>query len=261
MAYRDTDKPLRQIASELGVTVLLEGSVRRADGRVRITAQLVDARDDTQLWAETYDRDAQGGAGSPDRGRPEGGRSPQAPAGNGRGRRSSGLGGTQEPRGIRRVPPGVVRHRSLGRLARENLKVATDAFAQGHRTSTRATPRPMRSSGTPTRATPSTEVTPPTCSVSGSSAPGRRSRAQSPSNPRWPSSTWCGCSCSSARKEAGTWRARSRHCVGPERSIPTRGTSRRARCSRTSGWPTRQSARHQRRWTGIRPAARRRGSW
>ncbi len=58
MAYRNTDKPLRQIASELGVAVLLEGSVRRADGRVRITTHLVDARTDQELWAESYDRDA-----------------------------------------------------------------------------------------------------------------------------------------------------------------------------------------------------------
>jgi len=57
MGYRNSDKPSRQIASELGVSMLLEGSVRRADGRVRITTQLVDARSDRQLWAETYDRD------------------------------------------------------------------------------------------------------------------------------------------------------------------------------------------------------------
>ncbi|HEY3585705.1 MAG TPA: serine/threonine-protein kinase, partial [Myxococcaceae bacterium] len=57
MAYRDTVKSTRQIASELGVAVLLEGTVRRADGRVRITTQLIDARSEEQLWAETYDRD------------------------------------------------------------------------------------------------------------------------------------------------------------------------------------------------------------
>ena len=56
--YRNTTKPIRQIASELGVSTVLEGSVRRADGRVRITTQLVDARTDEQLWAETYDRDS-----------------------------------------------------------------------------------------------------------------------------------------------------------------------------------------------------------
>jgi TolB-like protein len=57
MAYRDTEKSTRQIASELGVAVLLEGTVRRADGRVRITTQLIDGRSEEQLWAETYDRD------------------------------------------------------------------------------------------------------------------------------------------------------------------------------------------------------------
>ena len=57
MAYRDTGKPARQIASELGVGVLLEGSIRRAGTRVRITTKLIDARSDEQLWAETYDRD------------------------------------------------------------------------------------------------------------------------------------------------------------------------------------------------------------
>jgi eukaryotic-like serine/threonine-protein kinase len=60
MAYRDTAKPARQVASELGVGVLLEGSVRRADGRVRITTKLIDAHTDEQLWAETYDRDVKG---------------------------------------------------------------------------------------------------------------------------------------------------------------------------------------------------------
>ena len=57
MAYRDTAKSTREIASELGVAVLLEGTVRRADGRVRITTQLIDGRTEEQLWAETYDRD------------------------------------------------------------------------------------------------------------------------------------------------------------------------------------------------------------
>ena len=46
------------MAAELGVGTVLEGSIRRAGGRVRITVQLVDARTDEHLWAETYDRDA-----------------------------------------------------------------------------------------------------------------------------------------------------------------------------------------------------------
>src|SRR2546421_1113238 len=48
---------LGQVASQLKVTHLLEGSVRKAAGRVRITAQLIDAANDSHLWAERYDRD------------------------------------------------------------------------------------------------------------------------------------------------------------------------------------------------------------
>jgi TolB-like protein/tetratricopeptide (TPR) repeat protein len=57
MQYRGTDKPLRQIGAELGAAHLLEGSVRRHDGRVRITAQLIDSRTDRHIWAETFDRE------------------------------------------------------------------------------------------------------------------------------------------------------------------------------------------------------------
>jgi TolB-like protein/DNA-binding winged helix-turn-helix (wHTH) protein/Flp pilus assembly protein TadD len=48
---------LREIGRELGVANLLEGSVRRAGGKVRVTAQLIEMRTNTHLWAETYDRD------------------------------------------------------------------------------------------------------------------------------------------------------------------------------------------------------------
>jgi TolB-like protein/class 3 adenylate cyclase/Tfp pilus assembly protein PilF len=48
---------LREVAKELGVAHLLGGSVQRAGGRVRVSAQLVDARTDRQLWGQTYDRD------------------------------------------------------------------------------------------------------------------------------------------------------------------------------------------------------------
>ena len=48
---------LREVAKELGVAHLLGGSVQRTGGRVRVSAQLIDARTDTQLWAERYDRD------------------------------------------------------------------------------------------------------------------------------------------------------------------------------------------------------------
>ena len=49
---------LREIAQQLGVSYILEGSVQRAGNRLRIAAQLIDARTDSQIWAETYDRTA-----------------------------------------------------------------------------------------------------------------------------------------------------------------------------------------------------------
>jgi TolB-like protein/Tfp pilus assembly protein PilF len=49
---------LREIGKQLGVTHILEGSVQRAGDRIRITAQLIDARTDSQIWAQTYDRTA-----------------------------------------------------------------------------------------------------------------------------------------------------------------------------------------------------------
>ncbi len=56
--YKTTDKSLREIGRELGVDALVEGSVRLADGKVRITVQLVEAATDESLWTETYDGDA-----------------------------------------------------------------------------------------------------------------------------------------------------------------------------------------------------------
>ena len=47
----------RKIGQELGVAHMLEGSVQRAGNRVRVNAQLIDARNDAHLWAQTYDRD------------------------------------------------------------------------------------------------------------------------------------------------------------------------------------------------------------
>jgi adenylate cyclase len=58
--YRGTELDVRQIGRELGVRYLLVGSVRRDAGRVRITAQLVDAGTTAQLWAEHYDRELTG---------------------------------------------------------------------------------------------------------------------------------------------------------------------------------------------------------
>jgi TolB-like protein/Tfp pilus assembly protein PilF len=50
-------KPLREIARDLGVTAVLEGSVRRAGDRVRIAGELIDASTERHLWADSYDRD------------------------------------------------------------------------------------------------------------------------------------------------------------------------------------------------------------
>ena len=57
MQYKRTRKPLPEIARELGVDGILEGTVLRVGGRVRITVQLIDARSDQHLWAEQYDRE------------------------------------------------------------------------------------------------------------------------------------------------------------------------------------------------------------
>jgi TolB-like protein len=57
MHYKSGNKPLNQIKVDLNVDYILQGKVRRADSRVRITAQLVEVEDHTQVWAETYERD------------------------------------------------------------------------------------------------------------------------------------------------------------------------------------------------------------
>ena len=57
MRYKKTDKPLPEIARELGVDGIVEGSVVRSGDRVRVTAQLIYAPRDSNLWAQTYDRD------------------------------------------------------------------------------------------------------------------------------------------------------------------------------------------------------------
>jgi TolB-like protein len=56
-AYKGKSPEIGEIATELGVSHVVEGSVRKADGRVRITSQLIDAASGTHLWAERYDRD------------------------------------------------------------------------------------------------------------------------------------------------------------------------------------------------------------
>ena len=57
MQYKKMRKPLPEIARELNVEAIVEGSVARSDGRVRITAQLIDAPKDQHLWADSFDRD------------------------------------------------------------------------------------------------------------------------------------------------------------------------------------------------------------
>jgi TolB-like protein/class 3 adenylate cyclase/Tfp pilus assembly protein PilF len=58
MQYKvGVERNLRKIGNALGVTHVLEGSVQRAGDRVRVSAQLIDARTDSYLWAERYDRD------------------------------------------------------------------------------------------------------------------------------------------------------------------------------------------------------------
>lgn len=56
-AYKDRSIGAKQIARELGVKYILEGSVQKSGERVRITAQLIDAITDYHMWSETYDRD------------------------------------------------------------------------------------------------------------------------------------------------------------------------------------------------------------
>lgn len=57
MAFKDTRKTLPEIARELQVDAVVEGSVQRADGRVRITVQLISPREERHLWAQTYEHD------------------------------------------------------------------------------------------------------------------------------------------------------------------------------------------------------------
>jgi TolB-like protein/Tfp pilus assembly protein PilF len=56
MRYKGTVKSIREIGAELGVSHVLEGSVRRESGRVRIAAQLIQVSDESHLWAQSYER-------------------------------------------------------------------------------------------------------------------------------------------------------------------------------------------------------------
>jgi TolB-like protein/Tfp pilus assembly protein PilF len=60
MKYKQTTKGIDEIGRELEVEYVVEGSVRRADGRVRISAQLIQVSDQTHLWAQSYERELSG---------------------------------------------------------------------------------------------------------------------------------------------------------------------------------------------------------
>jgi TolB-like protein/DNA-binding winged helix-turn-helix (wHTH) protein/Tfp pilus assembly protein PilF len=55
--YKEGKQPLAEIARELGVDAVVEGTVMRSENRIRITARLIDARSDRNLWAQSYERD------------------------------------------------------------------------------------------------------------------------------------------------------------------------------------------------------------
>src|SRR2546430_4912019 len=57
MKYKGATKSVAEIGRELDIKTLLEGSVRKAGNKVRITVQLIDARSEEHLWAQAYDRD------------------------------------------------------------------------------------------------------------------------------------------------------------------------------------------------------------
>jgi TolB-like protein/Tfp pilus assembly protein PilF len=57
MAYRGAPHSAREVGKALGVSTILEGSVRRSGNRVRVTVQLIDAANDEHIWANNYDRD------------------------------------------------------------------------------------------------------------------------------------------------------------------------------------------------------------
>ena len=56
LAYKDTKEPTQKIASELGVSYLVQGSIRKGGNKVRISTKLIDADKDTQIWSQNWDR-------------------------------------------------------------------------------------------------------------------------------------------------------------------------------------------------------------
>lgn len=57
LQFKDTKKTMKEIGEAVGADVLLEGSVQKSNNKVHINIQLIDAKSDKQLWAETYDKD------------------------------------------------------------------------------------------------------------------------------------------------------------------------------------------------------------
>ncbi|MDA4127238.1 MAG: adenylate/guanylate cyclase domain-containing protein [Thaumarchaeota archaeon] len=57
MRFKKTEKGIKEIAKDLGVGSVLEGSIRKSGNKIRITAQLIDGRNEQHLWAQRYDRD------------------------------------------------------------------------------------------------------------------------------------------------------------------------------------------------------------
>jgi TolB-like protein/DNA-binding winged helix-turn-helix (wHTH) protein len=66
MQYKRASRPLREIAQELGVDGVVEGSVERSGNKVHMTLQLIQGSSDAHVWAESYDRDANNMASLPD---------------------------------------------------------------------------------------------------------------------------------------------------------------------------------------------------
>ena len=56
MRYKNTDKSIKEIAAELGVATILEGSIRKEGDNIRVTAQLIKVENESHLWADTYEK-------------------------------------------------------------------------------------------------------------------------------------------------------------------------------------------------------------
>lgn len=56
LTYKKTDKPTPEVAAELGVNYILEGTFKKIGDKVRVTAQLIDGKSDKHLWQHEYDR-------------------------------------------------------------------------------------------------------------------------------------------------------------------------------------------------------------